>query len=110
MYTPLYFHVKKGSTLPGAEMFEHFMRVDYVTLDDGDHVGKMVAKSGQCRKILEGMEGITVLPPLHRSISSNHAERFKHINATEGEAGYDIAERLHEYHEVDWLHPEEFSV
>jgi hypothetical protein len=108
MYTPIYFHAKQGSLLPGPAMSDHFARVDYITLEDGDHIGKMIARTGQCRRILEGMEGIVVLPPLHRPIQAHHAARFKHIKAVEGEVGYDIAERLHAKHEVAWMHPEEF--
>lgn len=107
----LYVHVKKGTKLkPGDLVGEHGHRADYVKLANGDAIGVFRAYGAKARQILEAEPGITVLPPLHRPIKAHHASAFAHINAQEGEAGFDLAERLHDHHGLHWLHPESFDL
>lgn len=106
-FTMLYLHVKKGTKLkPGDLVGKYGHRADYIKLPNDDAVGVFRAWSAEARKVFEAEEGITVLPPMHRPLKAHHSEAFSHIAAQEGEITYDIAERLYEHHEQDWMHPE----
>ncbi len=102
----LYFIVKPGPTHPRDLMGRYGARIDCVALADGVEVGVFRTPGAEARRLLEAEPNITLLPPLHRPLTAQHAAAFAHVNAREGEIAYDVAERLAEFHKMPWMHPE----
>jgi hypothetical protein len=105
--TNLIVYCKKGAALkPGSLVPAHAHHADYVSVEDGDAVGHVMAKTPEARRLLEADPNITVLPPPHRPLTLEHAKAFAHVDAKEGEMFYDVAERLAKHHKMPWFHPE----
>lgn len=106
----LYVHVKRGVQFKiGEELCEKqriAIRADYVRLPNGDAVGKVVTAHGLCRKALESIDGVTVFPPAHRPLKKEHRDRFPDLGLVDGDTVYELGEKLHDKHGVEWMHPE----
>lgn len=110
----LYVYVKKGTQFKiGQELCEKqriAIRADYMTLPNGDAIGKVVTTHGLCRTTLENIAGITVLPPTHRPLQASHIAAFAGCNLKTplalGDTAYEFGEKLHETLGLEWMHPE----
>lgn len=110
----LYVYVKKGTPFKvGDELCEKrrlAIRADYITLPNGDSIGKVVTANGMTRTVLEGVPGITVLPPAHRPLQQTHIDAFKGCGLktalAQGDTAYEFGEKLHATHGIEWMHPE----
>lgn len=110
----LYIYVKKGTPFKvGEEVCEKqrlAIRADYVTLPNGDAVGKVITTNGMTRQVLEAVNGITVLPPAHRPLQAQHITTFGQANLktplVQGDTAYECGEKLYQTHGVEWMHPE----
>lgn len=103
----IYVYAKKGAGLkPGSLVGDCAVRADYVTLPNGDAVGCVHANRAKARDILEGTDGITSSPPLHRPLQQNHLDAFAHAGVVQGDTGYELGMKLHDTHKMPWFHPE----
>jgi hypothetical protein len=99
-------YVEKGTTFkPGSLVPDHARRADYVKIH-GDACGIVFGHGMEARRILESVSGITVAPPMHRTLSPGQVAVFAYAGAVQGDTTYDLAERLYAYHKMPWFHPE----
>lgn len=109
MASPIIVYAKSGSGFKASETVvpQHAVRADaHKHPDVGDWVGVIWAKNYHCRKVLEAIPGVYVVPPLHRPLKDEQVKLFAYAGAVQGDTGYDLAEKLHAFHELDWFHPE----
>lgn len=114
----LYVYVKKGTKFKiGEELCEKqrlAINAHYMTLPNGDAVGKVVTANGLSRSILESVAGITVLPPAHRPLQQKHIDAFAGCQLktplAQGDTAYEFGEKLHDTHGLEWMHPDNWFI
>lgn len=104
----LYFHITAGAQFDIASLHpDQLYSHDLVRLPNGDKVGVAWAFNSQARKQLEGADGVTVAPPMHRPLKEQHLRAFAHASVQDGDTPYELGEKLHDLHKMPYFHPEE---